>query len=474
MNKRKLLIENFIIYGLGTVLCNLIPFIMIPILVRIMPDSAYYMGINDLVNSVISLAAVVGLIGMYDALFRLFFDYKENDLVHKKEICSTALGLTVFFSSVCMVILIILRKQFSNLFFGTESLSYLIYICAVSVLVLNVKNIVMTPTRMLNQRIIYVIGNTLLPMASYGIAFLMVLSGLYILALPIGALLSSALGVIYFGIVNRKWFSIKHFNYKKVIPLLRIGVPLFPTFLVFWIYSSCDKVMILQMKGANANGMYAVANKLAAISQLVTTAFTSGWSYYNFATMKDEDRVKDFSKIVEYLFAIGIFIFGLCRIFGNEIMCILFTEQYENTGNTFAYLFLAPIVFMVYQLLGSQFLLIKKTIYETFIACVGVVLNILLNYIWIKEYDIVGAGVATVVSYLFIVLLAGTILYKKKMIYINKREYVLVIFLGIFVGLEFTKSNIVLRIVFWILMEFIILILYKDDIKSELLRLRKR
>ena len=148
--------------------------------------------------------------------------------------------------------------------------------------------------------------------------------------------------------------------------------------------------------------------------------------------------------------------------------------KYENTGNTFAYLFLAPIVFMVYQLLGSQFLLIKKTIYGTFIACVGVVLNIILNYIWIKKYDIVGAGVATVVSYLFIVLLAGTILYKKKMIYINKREYVLVIFLGIFVGLEFANSNIVLRIVFWLLMELIILILYKNDIKSELLRLIKR
>lgn len=468
MNKRKLLIENFIIYGLGTVLCNIIPFIMIPILVRIMPNSSYYMGINDLVNSLISLVAVFGLMGLYDALFRLFFDYKKDDLTHQRQICSTALILTILFSCICALVLFLLRRHFSLLFFDTKELFYLVYICALSVVLTNVKNVVMTPTRMLNQRKIYVIGSTILPLISYVIAVVLVLHGFYLIALPIGALISMLLGIIYFGIANRKWFSWKLFNKEMVNPLLKIGVPLFPTFLVFWVYSSCDKIMIVRMIGANANGMYAVANKLAAISQLVTSAFASGWSYFNFATMEDKERVKDFSKIIEYLFVVGVFIFGLCRIFGNIVMEILFTEEYKGTGATFAYLFVAPIIYMLFQLMGSQFLLLKKTIYSTMIACLGVIFNIVLNYVWINKYGILGAGIATVVSYGLITALAGFVLYKRHMILVSKKEVIVILLFCVIVCLELKGFNsyfyrfIVLSIV------FLIGILYKGDLKKEI------
>ena len=74
------------------------------------------MGINDLINSLISLVSVFGLMGMYDALFRLFFDYKEDDFEHQKQVCSTALTITLFFSSICMVGLFLFREWISEFF----------------------------------------------------------------------------------------------------------------------------------------------------------------------------------------------------------------------------------------------------------------------------------------------------------------------------------------------------------------------
>ena len=73
MNKFKLFIENFFVYGMGGIISKIIPLIMVPIITRIMPNSSYY-GINDLSNTVISFCSSIAVMGMYDAMYRLFFE----------------------------------------------------------------------------------------------------------------------------------------------------------------------------------------------------------------------------------------------------------------------------------------------------------------------------------------------------------------------------------------------------------------
>lgn len=427
MNKKKLLAENFIIYGLGQILYKVIPIIMLPFLVRIMPDSSYYMGINDLANTLVSLVAVVGLMGLYDGTFRLFFDYDDQQYEQRQRICSTALCLTIIFSTICFCILVLFRKEAGRFLFEDERLSWLTILCGVNVILTNVENILLTPVRMLNERKRFIIGNTIISVFSYSTAIVFVMKKYYIIALPLGMTLSLLLGIVYFGYYNRKWFKFHAVSTEYIIPLLKIGIPLFPTFLIFWIFSSFDKVMILKMLDIGANGRFSVANKLAQISQLITAAFAAGWSYFNFATMRDEKRIEDFSRIMEFIMVLGIGAFLFCRISGNMVMKIFFPSEYSGLGDVFAYLFLAPIVCMMFQLMGSQFLLIKKTILSTLISGVGVVANILLNYFWIMSYHILGAAIATVVSYVFIVIIASIVLKRKHMIEFNWRY----LFLGV-------------------------------------------
>ena len=57
MNKLKLFIENFLVYGLGGVISKIVPLIMVPIVTRLMPSSDYY-GLSDLSNTVSSSPAI--------------------------------------------------------------------------------------------------------------------------------------------------------------------------------------------------------------------------------------------------------------------------------------------------------------------------------------------------------------------------------------------------------------------------------
>ena len=70
MNKLKLFVENFLVYGLGGIISKLIPLIMIPIVTRIMPSTDYF-GISDLsAISRIQLFHLVVLLLLWECMMR--------------------------------------------------------------------------------------------------------------------------------------------------------------------------------------------------------------------------------------------------------------------------------------------------------------------------------------------------------------------------------------------------------------------
>ena len=91
MNKLKLFLENFLVYGIGGIISKIIPLIMVPIITRIMPNSDYY-GISDLSNTVVQFGSAIAVMGMYDAMYRMFFEKDEEN--YKKSVCSTAMVFT--------------------------------------------------------------------------------------------------------------------------------------------------------------------------------------------------------------------------------------------------------------------------------------------------------------------------------------------------------------------------------------------
>ena len=216
MKKLKLFLENFLIYGFGGIISKIIPLIMVPIVTRLMPDPSYY-GISDMQNTLVSFGSALAILGMYDAMYRMFFEREEQE--YKKEICATSLGFTFVMSVGVALLMVILKGPLSSLFFKDKNLSWLVSLAAVTTLVSSTNSLVSAPTRMQNQRKTYVIMNALGPLLSYGISIPLLLSGHYIIALPLAALISGAFSETVFWILNRNWFSIKQFRKEHLCPL---------------------------------------------------------------------------------------------------------------------------------------------------------------------------------------------------------------------------------------------------------------
>lgn len=472
MKKFRLFIENFLVYGLGGTIGKIVPLIMVPIVTRLMPDPSYY-GISDLSNTLISFASALAVLGMYDAMYRMYFEKDEEDF--KKRICSTALAFTLCTSLLVFFLMILFRGLIARWFFSDRKYAYLVYISAAATLVTATNNLISAPTRMQNKRRVFVITNTLTPLLSYSISIPLLLRGYYIIALPLAIALSGFTIEAAFFIMNRKWFRLSLFDRSLLRPLLSIAIPLFPNFLIYWVFNSSDKLMITNLMNVGAAGIYSIGAKLGQVSQLIYAAFAGGWQYFAFSTMKEENQVESNSRVFEYLGVISFSASIFIAAFSYFLYHLLFAGDYVEGFIVTPYLFLAPLLQMLFQVAANQFLVVKKTWPNMLILSGGAAANILLNFLLIPRIGIEGAAIATLCGYIISDLVCCLVLIRMKLMKIRTRFLLscLLLLLSLLIWRIFFHRNVFLGLAEAVLCASLYLFLYREDIGMLLRGMKK-
>ena len=229
--------------------------------------------------------------------------------------------------------------------------------------------------------------------------------------------------------------------------------------------------MITQILGSSYTGIYAIGSKFGSISQLIYTAFAGGWQYFAFSMMKEHDQVQLNSRVFEYLLVITTGASILMMTFSEILFEILFEGNYVKGAIVVPYLFTAPLLLMLYQVGGNQFLIIKKTWPNMFILLIGAVVNVVLNWILIPQYGVEGAAIATLSGYALSVGICMVVLKKMRLFIFTKRAVavwvvLMIYFVGwrlflidnfllsfgmtviVFVGLIFAYSNDIILLVY--------------------------
>lgn len=463
MNKLKLFIENFLVYGFGGIISKLIPLMMVPIVTRIMPTTDYF-GISDLSNTVVQFASALAVMGMYDAMYRMFFEKEDEEF--KKDVCSTALVFTVVMSVVVFLILIVNKNQIAHYFFSDTKYAYIVYISAMATLVGATNGIISAPTRMQNKRKIFLVTNTISPILSYSISIPMLLAGYYTIALPFAAVIAGITMEITFGILNHQWFDPRRFNWDLLKKLLVIAIPLLPNFLIYWVFNSCDKVMITNMIGIGDAGIYSVGSKLGHASQLIYTAFAGGWQFFAFSTMKEDNQVESNSLVFEYLGIISFVATSFICAWSYGLFKVLFSEEYLSGYIVAPYLFLAPLLQMLFQVACNQFLVIKKTWPNMLILSAGAAVNVIINLALIPVLGIEGASIATLFGYIVSDILCVIVLCKMKLMVVSKKFLFscLVMVTYLLIWRTLFSSKLLPATILALILTTVYLVLYKSEL----------
>lgn len=346
MERAKLFVENFLAYGLVNVLNKFIPLLLLPIITRLLTNPAAF-GIYDMYHLIIEFGSPLAMLGIYDAMFREYFEKEDQE--YSYNVTTTANYINLASSMIIGFILLVFSIPFSKLVFNTTEHWGIVVFSAIALVITNNTTIFSAPTKIENKRRIFAYSGIIRSLAYYVLAVILIYFGYSYFGLIYANIISSVVVLGYFWILNKKYFMKGKFDKQIASELLRIGIPLVPTFLIYWVYNSMDRIMISNIIGIEAVGVYAIGARIASVGMLIYAAFSGGWQYFSFSTMKDKDQIVLNSNIFEYLGAFSFLSVFIIYPFIRPIFQFLFPPSYFEGLRVIVYLYLAPLLLMIFQ-----------------------------------------------------------------------------------------------------------------------------
>lgn len=463
MSRAKLFIENFFVYGFINVLNKIIPLLMLPVITRLMPNPSDF-GVFTMFMLIIGFGTPLAVLGLYDAMFREYFEKEDQE--YRYRVTTTAQRLVLVSSLIISIILVLFNTLFSKIFFGTDIYGNIVILSAIALFLSANTSPIQAPTRIQNKRKIFLVSGVLHSGVLYLFSVLLLYLGFSYFGLIYSNIITGSILLLFFWILNKNFFLLGKFDKKVAKELLKIGLPLLPTFLIYWVYNSMDRIMITNMLGTAELGIYAIGAKISSISLFIYTAFAGGWQYFAFSTMKDKDQVQLNSKVFEYLGVISFTSLIVLYPFTKSAFSLLFTGDYILGYIVVPYLYLSPLLLMLFQIVGNQFLVIKKSYWATICLSLGAIINVILNVYLINKVGVEGAAIATLAGYIITLIIVCIITTRMDLLILSKRFVAIGLLTGLYLigNRLFLFNNILLQILISVVIITIISVLYKSEI----------
>ncbi len=473
-SRTQLFTRNIFVFGLATIISQLITFILTPIYTRYFTPQEF--GIFSLTTMAISIISPLCMIGTSDALFRLYFD--KDDLLYRKELISTGLKLVIYIASSVLIIFFIFRKPITIKYLG--DIKYLDYVILGIFIVFfrNITSITNSIIRMENNRkkIVQITLIQSVVTLLFNLLFIVVMHKdmRFILIANIINL------IILFFITSeygRKYLNFSDFRINKNISkeIVKFGLPLTPVFIGYWILSAADKLILNYIYDTSAVGLYAVGMKLASIMSLFQAIFGQGWQFFSFSTMRDSDASKVYGKIFDLVIFAGASIVTVLLFYGDFIFKILFTKIYYEAWIISPILCLGPVIMVLRWIAGIGTSIKKKTYLSTIGIFLAAVTNIILNFLFIPKYYLMGAAIATLISYIVMLIFAILLANPLFKVDFNKKRIVMtsaILFSSYIIKYKFLESKLLLSTIFLLIYIVIYCIFNLDLIKEIFIKLK--
>ncbi|MDX6745251.1 flippase [Polaribacter sp. PL03] len=205
---------------------------------------------------------------------------------------------------------------------------------------------------------------------------------------------------------NKSKISISFFNFDKsyVLSLLKKSWPLFLSGMMYIVYVKIDQIMVKEILGAKAAGLYAVSISLSEvwyfIPNIIAASFFPAILFYK---SKDQKTYyKRITNLYSLLFWLAVFISLFITFFGEWIIENLYGDSYlESYGILSIYIW--SNIFFFFTTISSKWLVAEGFYLHSFYRnIIGAILNVILNIVLINKFGLVGAAISTLVSYAFV------------------------------------------------------------------------
>lgn len=427
MNKKKTkLLKNTVIFLIGSIGSKFIQFLLVPLYTYTMTSSEF--GSADLVLTTISILMPIFSLQLSDGLLRFGMDKSLN----KESVYNSTFRILM----TCSIFSII----FSPLLLFFESF----------------KNYIVVFILILNLRIYRDVFSIILKIEEKNKEF-SIDSIVYSLVLSISAVIflsvfkmgikgyfltyviANIFSIIYIVANLRISFQLKDkINRRVTKGLIIYSIPMIVNSLSYWVTTVSDRYMIRIFLTFSSVGIYAVATKIPTIITTFTGIFNQAWMISSISEYENEKDINFYNDIFASYCAISFTACSFLLLIIKPFMSVYVSSEYYIAWAYSSVLIVSVIFSGISAFINGIFYAYKKNISATITTTIGATINILLNFMLIPKYGIMGASIATLLSWLFI--MAIRLISIKKIIDL-KINWKKIIFLTLIIIIELVIVN---------------------------------
>ena len=196
---------------------------------------------------------------------------------------------------------------------------------------------------------------------------------------------------------GKKFFSKEFWKYA-----LAFNLPLIPHYLSTAILSSVDRLMIKNMMGAAEAGIYSIGYQIAQSMTLVSVALEQSVQPWLYEKIKHRS-VADVGRVIYPAFILLTGCISITMLVAPELIMLFAPPSYHDAIWVLPPVMISVCLVFAYTMFGSFEFYFEKTKYISLATVTGAVMNIVLNWIFIRAFGYIAAGYTTLVCYLFFV-----------------------------------------------------------------------
>ena len=197
-------------------------------------------------------------------------------------------------------------------------------------------------------------------------------------------------------------------GFRNLRTYLDFSVPIALASLASNSSSRADRILIGAFLGASAVGIYSIAYQIASTISMYTTPIQQTF-FPEFSDLIDEgmiDRCETYLRLgVRYFLIIALPTVAGIYLIGPDVVSILTNGQGVPSMHVMAIVALGITVQGVDGLYGVVIKAVEETDWRAKVIGAGAVLNVLVNLVAIPTLGILGAALATLLTYVFVLLL---------------------------------------------------------------------
>lgn len=384
------LMKDTMLYGVANFGSKIIMFLMLPLYTHYFTPAEY--GLWDLVVTTATLLAPFITFELISAVYRWLLE--ENEAESKKSIITTGavtiLRNLIIFNLLAIVVFLIVSIPFGWL--------ALIYINATVF-----SSFIQQCARGLGFNKLF----ALIGIIQTVIMVAFILLFIFVFAIRIEAFfyasIIAAMAVIIYAwkaMHFSQYIALSAYSKTRLKSFLVYSIPIIPGAASWWVMTMSDRYFITVYLGMDANGIYAVANKIPAILLMINTVFLLAWKDSAILEFDSKDKNDYYSNVFRHFFRLMATTVICLTLITKPVLAVMIADTFYSAWKYIGILLLGTLFNACALFWAAGYHGAKRTNIIFITSVIGALVNVLFNVIFIKTIGLYAVVISTFIAFL--------------------------------------------------------------------------